>query len=272
LEFITKKRQKVKLGPFIHHPIPEIEAYANQTEWVEGTLVDQDNTGIDVENDLIDLEKQLDDNYFLQVLEELETVMSTPPIIQTPQNEEKIPKRNREGVSTSRRATSDFQQESNKRQRLNPTFEQEYTKDSSEVTNTGAKRSRPTTPSGGMQEPSTSQTQMFERHLNVEVSSFRVPTDKDQDIKERYKEMKARNERLKAQTYAQYLKLTTTNQTRLMSAFDIKEGKMQMTFMKPTTQQPETASDFKRVDFEVLARDIHPTDHIKLHKQAGKMI
>jgi len=31
LEFITKKRQKVKLGPFIHHPIPEVEAYANQT-------------------------------------------------------------------------------------------------------------------------------------------------------------------------------------------------------------------------------------------------
>ena len=26
LEFITKKRQKVKLGPFIHHPILEIEA------------------------------------------------------------------------------------------------------------------------------------------------------------------------------------------------------------------------------------------------------
>ena len=31
LEFITKKRQKVKLGTFIHHPILEIEAYANQT-------------------------------------------------------------------------------------------------------------------------------------------------------------------------------------------------------------------------------------------------
>ena len=48
LEFITKKRQKVKLGPFIHHPIPEIEAYANQLEWVEGTLADQDNTKVDL--------------------------------------------------------------------------------------------------------------------------------------------------------------------------------------------------------------------------------
>ena len=31
LGLITKKKKKVKLGPFIHHPIPEIEAYANQT-------------------------------------------------------------------------------------------------------------------------------------------------------------------------------------------------------------------------------------------------
>ena len=70
MEFISKKRQKVKLGPFIHHPIPEIEAYANQSEWVEGTLVDQDNTRIDIENSLIDIEKQLDEGSFLQVPEQ----------------------------------------------------------------------------------------------------------------------------------------------------------------------------------------------------------
>jgi len=74
---------------------------------------------------------------------------------------------------------------------------------------------------------------MFERQLSVEVSSFRKPTNRDQDIKERYKEIKVRNERLKAQAYAQYLKLTPTNQTRLMLAFDIKDGKLQMSFIKP---------------------------------------
>jgi len=67
-----------------------------------------------------------------------------------------------------------------------------------------------------------------------------------------------RNEKLKAQSYAQYLKLTPTNLTRLMSAFDIKEGKMQMSFVKPTVQQPRTSVDYKKIDFEVLARDIHP--------------
>ena len=81
MEFIKNKRQKVKLGPFIHHPIPKIEAYANQIEWVAGTLVDQDNTRVDVENALIDLEKQLDDNSFLQVPEEPERTMSTPLVM-----------------------------------------------------------------------------------------------------------------------------------------------------------------------------------------------
>ena len=70
LEFITRKRQKVKLRPFIHHPILEIESFANQSEWVEGTLVDQDNTKVDIENALIDLEKHLNEGSFLQVPEE----------------------------------------------------------------------------------------------------------------------------------------------------------------------------------------------------------
>jgi len=39
---------------------------------------------------------------------------------------------------------------------------------------------------------------MLERKLNVEIPSFRMPADKDQDIKKRYKEIKTRNERLKA--------------------------------------------------------------------------
>ena len=30
--------------------------------------------------------------------------------------------------------------------------------------------------------------------------------------------------------------MTPTNQTRLMSAYDVKEGKMQMNFIKMTTQ------------------------------------
>lgn len=96
--------------------------------------------------------------------------------------------------------------------------------------------------------------------------------DKDQDNRERYKDIKARIDRLKAQTYAQYLKMVPTNQTRLMLAYDVKERKMKMTFMKPTTKQPRSVVDFQKIDFEVLEKEIHPIDLIELHKQIGEMI
>lgn len=104
MEFITKKRQKFKLGPFIPHPIPEIEAYANQIEWVEGTLVDQGNTRVDIENTLIGLERQVDKGSSLQVSgqsDQPKTTISTPPVMQAPQNEEKNLQKSREEATTS---------------------------------------------------------------------------------------------------------------------------------------------------------------------------
>lgn len=106
----------------------------------------------------------------------------------------------------------------------------------------------------------------------MEVSSFTRPVDKEKDIKNRYKEIKLRNEKLKAETYAQYFKQTHANQNRLMSAFDIKTGKMQMSFMQPTIQLPKTSTNYRKMDFEVLVRDVHPIDQIEFHKQTGEMI
>ena len=37
---INKLRLKVKLGPFIHHPRLDIERFANQSEWLENTLIE----------------------------------------------------------------------------------------------------------------------------------------------------------------------------------------------------------------------------------------
>lgn len=51
---------------------------------------------------------------------------------------------------------------------------------------------------------------------------------------EKYKEIKIRNEALKAVTYAQYWKQTPCDQNRLISAFDYKTRNMQMTFLQPT--------------------------------------
>lgn len=90
--------------------------------------------------------------------------------------------------------------------------------------------------------------------------------DKEKDIKERYREIKFGNETLKAETYAQYFKQTPTNQNRLISVFDINIRKMQMTFMQPTVQQLRSSANYKKTNFEFLARDVHPINQIEFHK------
>lgn len=47
---------------------------------------------------------------------------------------------------------------------------------------------------------------------------------------------------------------------------------MQMSFTKLTMQQPRTSTDFKKIDFKVLARDIHPIYQIEFHKKVEEMI
>lgn len=156
-----------------------------------------------------------------------------------------------------------------KRQRLNPLSEEEFLKIESDTV-AEMSDSMQTILAGGT--PSTSQIQALERKHSLEVSSFRAPSEQSQDIKGKYKEIKARNEKLKAQTYAHYLRMAPTNQIRLMLAFDIKEGKIQMSFLKPTVQQKRSMADYLKTDFEVLAKDIHPIDQIELHKQTGEMV
>lgn len=111
-----------------------------------------------------------------------------------------------------------------KRPKLNPVTKYEDTIESVEITHidTMLERSKGTTASGETQQPSTSSTQLIKKQLIVEVSSFTKPEDKEKDIKDRYKEIKLRNEKLKAKTYAQYFKHAPANQSGLMSTFYIK--------------------------------------------------
>ena len=92
------------------------------------------------------------------------------------------------------------------------------------------------------------------------------------DIKERYKEIKAKNEEIKNEIYSQYLKQTPSIQNRLLLAFDYKNKKMLMTVLQPTAPTPRTSSDYKKVDFEVPIQDIHPLDQIQFHKKAGETL
>ena len=66
--------------------------------------------------------------------------------------------------------------------------------------------------------------------------------------------------------------MAPTNQQRLMSAYDIQEGKMILSHFKPKMQQPQSAADYIRTNLEVLAKDIHLMDQIEFHKQTGEMV
>jgi len=72
----------------------------------------------------------------------------------------------------------------------------------------------------------------------MEVSSTRPPSKQTCNIKRKFTEIKARNNPLRPQIYNQYLKMAPTKQQILMSAYDIKEGKMIMSYFKPKVQQP----------------------------------
>jgi len=117
----------------------------------------------------------------------------------------------------------------------------------------------------------SSHRQELERQHSVEVSSIRPPSKQTSDVKGTFTEIKARNDPLRLQIYDQYLKMAPTKQRRLMSAYDIKEGKMIMSYFKPKVQQPQLAVDYIRTNLEVLAKDIHPIDQIELHKRTGEM-
>ena len=66
--------------------------------------------------------------------------------------------------------------------------------------------------------------------------------------------------------------MAPTKQQRLMYAYDIKEGKMIMSYFKPKVQQPQSVADYIRTNMEVLAKDIHRIDQIELYKQTGEMV
>ena len=58
--FISDRRVRYMLSVYVHHRIPEIEQYANQEEWVEGTLKEEISEQEKMEKTMKDLGKTLD--------------------------------------------------------------------------------------------------------------------------------------------------------------------------------------------------------------------
>jgi len=65
--FISYRRVKNKLTGCVHHKIPQIQQYANQQEWVEGTLVKEITEEERLEKEMKELEKTIDLHSFGQV-------------------------------------------------------------------------------------------------------------------------------------------------------------------------------------------------------------
>jgi len=304
--FISFRRVKNKLTWYVHQKIPEIEQYANQQEWVEGTLVEEFTEEDKTEKAIKDLEQTLDLDSFGQVtftlpqqigadtssttasqqpaqesappagtskgkevqhLKQQGTMADRPdttkeqnqgqgpstqtkapeiPVLQTPLNEERAKKRDKQGETPTGGSTK---QQGEKRQRLNPYSEEELPEQTT-----------------GQQAPSVLETstssfqQEQERQHGVEVTSTRQQSKQGSDIKKAFTKIKARNELVRLQLYNQLLRMAPTNQQRLMAAYDIQEGKMTLSHFRPTTQQPQSVVDYIRTNLEVLSKDIHPMD------------
>ena len=108
--------------------------------------------------------------------------------------------------------------------------------------------------------------------MGGEVSSSGQQREGELSIKQQFIDIKRRSDPIKIQLYNHLLKMAPSNQQRLMSAFDVSEGKMIMSHFTPTTLQPQSSSDYLRTNLEIMAKDIHPMDKIELHKQTGEMV
>lgn len=106
----------------------------------------------------------------------------------------------------------------------------------------------------------------------MEAPSSHPAEEKDLDIKERYKQIKQKNEEIKTEIYSQFLKQKPGNQNRLLSAFDYSNNKMMMSFLQPTTSAPKTVSDYKKVDLEVDTDNIHELDQIEFQRHTSEML
>lgn len=148
-----------------------------------------------------------------------ETTVETS-MLQTPINEERGRKRDRQEETP---LTTSTPQQGEKRQRLNPFSDEEM----------------PIGTSMGMGPPSTEASassfqQELQRPLGGEVSSSGQQRRGESSIKKQFMDIKARNEPVRMQLYNHLLKMAPTNQQRLMSAYDLSEGKMTMSHFMPT--------------------------------------
>ena len=189
------------------------------------------------------------------------------PALQTPLNEERGKKRDRQEDTL---IGGSEEQPGEKRQILNPLSEEQFIKETTDSLREERVISQDTSPI--TETSASSHRQEIGRQHSVEFSSARPQSRQGSDIKKTFIEIKAKNEPIRIQLYNHLLKMAPTNQQRLMSTYEIQEGKMILNHFKPKMQQPQLVVDYIRTNLEILAKDIHPMDQIELRKQTGEMV
>ena len=147
-------------------------------------------------------------------------------VLQTPQKEDINRKRDRETPLTS------SINQGEKRQRLNDFSEDDI-----------AIRQAMGVGPPSREASASSFQQEQDRTMGGEVSSSSQQREGERSIKQQFIDIKRRSDPIKIHLYNHLLKMAPTNQQRLMSAFDVQEGKMIMSHFMPTTLQPQSTSD-----------------------------
>jgi hypothetical protein len=304
--FISARRVKFRLKPYDHSPLPQVQPFANQEEWMPGTIVEELSQEELMEQTVKDLEKTLDLDSCQQVFK---------PITQTEEITSAIP-HIQEAPATSAKGKEKMDEHQESEIGQASTTEDQQTTQAPPLqteqlqtplnTERGKKRDREevTPPAGSVQQPeakrprtdpeaegeiseelessqnrerqasrpTTNSTINPEQQRTVEVSSSRQQVQKPPSVKEGFMEIKAQNELLRVQLYQQFLDTTPAKKQRLMAAFDLKDEKMIFTHLKPKVPHPKNPEDYYKTNLEIFAKDIHPMDQIELHKQTGEMV
>jgi hypothetical protein len=241
---ISDMRLKNKTGPYAHEPRPEIEKFANQTEWEPDTLEDVEP--------VVRTEQQGPSTSALPA--------STPQTLK-----EKRPRQDSSPPVTEV-STEEFQIHSKKLKTSSTVgTTAEATTVTTTVTSTGTKQFT----------SSFGSSQIKEVTVKTRDSPLDTPPSKtgpQLGIFEKYDLIKKRNQSLTSSAYAQFQKQSSTAQHRLLSAFDTEKGRMHMAYLHALVPDPKVISDFKRTTFEFQAKDVHPADQMDMHKQTGEMI
>jgi hypothetical protein len=235
---ISEMRVKNKNILYVHESRPEVEKFANQTEWEPNTFVEaeqQDPSGT------------VSQTTTPQVLKEKRPRQDLSPLIIEVSSEELQLHTKRLKASLSLDSIGEKEVPSTtvtNVDRLPLSASLEHI-----ITLVLPKKSTDT--------PSTTQT----GKIGPKLSIF-----------EKYDLIKKKNQTLTSNTCAQFWKQTSTAQHRLLSTFDTEKVRMHMEFLQAQVLDPKVITDYKRATFEFHTKDVHLADQMDLHKQIGELV